>query len=297
MKKKTIFLFFLLWGVCGFNQEINCSVTMDARQTGKMQLSIFNTLQNSIEEFVNKTNWTDQRLPATHQVNCNLFIVIHSYSANKFEGTLRIQSSRPVFGANMATPIFNFRDKKFKFDYTEDQPLDFNPNVFESDLVSTLSFYVYIILGLDADTFALNGGEEYFEKADQIANTARQGGNESWNSFSEKNSRATLNRELSSSNFQDFHKALYRYHRKGLDLMHREKEIKQAKENVVKSIALLKNVNQSRSNTLLIRAFFDAKAGELVDIFTGGPAVKTAALVENLNKLAPAYSTAWSGIQ
>jgi len=296
MKKIRILFFIALLGHFGTAQKINAQVTVNARQTGKTQLSIFKTLQRSVEDFLNKTRWSDRRLPKNHRINCSFFITVHSYSNNEFKASLQIQSSRPVFESAMTTPIFNFQDKDFNFSYTEHEPLDFNPNSFESNLVSGLGFYVYVVLGLDADTFAPNGGDDYFAKADQVAGTAQRSGRSGWSASSGQNSRYQLNRQLRSSTFSDYHQALYLYHRKGLDVMH--EDLAEGKENIAEAIRLLEKVNSSRANTLLVRSFFDAKAREVASIFTGGPAIDGMdEIVADLNDLAPSYSGQWNQIQ
>lgn len=295
MKKTLILFFVLMLGYTVSAQEINSQVTIDAKQTGKTQLSVFKTLQRSLEDFINKTSWSRRDLPKGQRVNCSFFITITSYSSNVFKGSLQMQSSRPVFGSAMTTPIFNFKDDDFDFSYTEHQPFNFNPNSFESNLVSIISFYVYTILGLDADTFAPNGGADYFEQADQIASIAQQSNRSGWKASSGNNSRFELNKQLLSSNYSDYHQALYVYHRQGLDVMH--DDVKAGKEGIADAIKLLNNVNRRRPNTLLIRSFFDAKANEVSTIFSGGPSIDIKAVVNDLNAMAPTFSKNWSSIK
>lgn len=295
MKKILILIFVLVLGQTAMAQEINATVSIDAQRTGKMQLSIFQDLQRNVENFINKTKWSKRRLPQGQRVNCSFFITVSEYSSNNFRATLQIQSSRPVYGSSMTTPVFNFRDTDFNFSYTEHQPLDFNSNTFKSNLVSTISFYVYVVLGLDADTFSPNGGADYFGTADQIAGIAQQSGRSGWSAGSGNTSRYELNRQLLSSNYREYHQALYLYHRKGLDLM--SENVEEGKQNVAQAIKILEKVNRSRPNTILIRSFFDAKANEVARIFSDGPAMDTKELVKNLNDMAPSYSRKWSSIQ
>lgn len=277
-------------------QEINGEVTIDAEKTGKLQLSIVRTLQNDLEDFINTTTWSERNLPQEHRVRVSFFITLDEYSTdnNEFEGSLQVQSSRPVYGSVMTTPVFNFKDEDFNFTYTENEPLAFNPNRVQSNLVSVLSFYIYTVLGLDADTFAPNGGASFFAEADQVANIAGQSGRSGWDSAAGLNSRYELNHQLRSSNFSDFHKALYYYHRKGLDVMHND--VRAGKENIVKAIGKLQNVHDTRPNTLLVRSFFDAKASEVARIFRGGPSVALGQLVSHLKSMAPAYNNQWNKV-
>lgn len=283
----------LFFSVGGFAQDLVCEVAVDAQQTGRTQLSVFNTLRSAVQDFMNENTWGTQSLPREQRIRCNLFITIQQYDDNNFEASLQIQSSRPVYGSSMLTPIFNYRDNSFNFVYDENQPLRFNPNTFENNLVSTLSFYAYIILGLDADSFSLEGGIPFFDQADQIANIASQGAERGWDSSG--NSRAELNRQLRSSTFQRFHEALYEYHRHGLDRM--SEDVAEGKEHIVEAVNLLKELDEVRSNTLLIRSFFDAKANELAEILSNGPIVDLGSTVSNLQAIAPGHARLWNRIR
>lgn len=295
MNKYIILLFVFLMGQGLFAQMVNSSVSIDAQQTGRTQLSIFNTLEKAVEDFLNSSRWSNESLPNDQRIQASFFITINSYSSNSFRGSIQIQSSRPVYGSAMTSPVFNYKDNQFNFTYEEHQALDYNPNSFENNLVSTLAFYINVILGLDADTFSPGGGSDYFAQADQIANIAQQSNTSGWNSGSGQNSRYELNAQLNSSNYRDFHEALYQYHRLGLDVMH--EDLAEGKQNIVEALELLYKVNQSRSNTLLVRSFFDAKAGEISSIFSGGPQVDMEEVLQYLNNLAPTYSSEWRNLR
>lgn len=295
MKKSLSFIIALMFCYVAIGQEISATVSVNAQQTGKTQLSIFKTLQQSLEQFVNETSWSDRDLPEDQRVNCSFFITVQRYESNSFKATLQVRSSRPVFGSSMTTPVFNFKDNDFNFNYTEFQPLEFNPNNFESNLVSTISFYVYVILGLDADTFSPDGGAPYFAQADQIANIAQQSGRAGWGASAGSTSRFALNRQLNSSNFSNYHQALYVYHRLGLDVMH--KDVTKGKENIARAIGLLNKVYSNRSNTVLLRSFFDAKAREVANIFSEGPALEEGNVAKDLYEMAPNYGQLWSQLQ
>jgi hypothetical protein len=206
-----------------------------------------------------------------------------------------VQASRPIYGSTASTPIFNFKDNQFSFSYTEFQPLDYNPNTYSSNLVSAIGFYVYTILGIDADTFASLGGSSYHEEANLIVNTAQQGGGEGWKVGDGNQSRFRLNADLLSNNFTKYREALYVYHREGLDVMHADTET--GKNKIVEAIGMLKEVNRSRPNSILLRSFFDAKSDELKNIFSGGPQVSLPDVISDLKRLAPLYNKKWNTIR
>lgn len=293
---KVFFIFMFFFGSTTLvAQEMNCQVVVNAEQTGRANLAVFQTLQNALTEFMNQNKWTDKDFLPHERINCSLFINISEYEGDSFKGTIQVQSSRPVFGSTMTSPVFNFKDQDFDFDYTEYEPLSYDSNEYSSNLVSTVAFYVYTILGLDADTFQEEGGTEYFEEANQIVNVAQQGGRQGWKATDGNNSRNRLNADLLSTSFSGFRKALYDYHRNGLDVMHMSPV--EGKQGVATAILDLQKMNSRRPNSLLLRTFFDAKADEVEQIFSGGPSIDVRDVVDALNKMAPTMSQKWGSIR
>ncbi len=159
MRNIFIFLFLISCNVSLFAQEFNANVVVNAQLTGNENLQQFKTLENQLKEFISNTKWTNKTFQPQERINCNLVININEYSGNNYSATLQIQSSRPVFGSTYTTPVYNINDKDFSFEYVEFQNLIYNPNQYVSNLISVLSFHVYMILGMDADSFKMNGGD------------------------------------------------------------------------------------------------------------------------------------------
>lgn len=295
MRKYICLIFIVLSFLSLSAQEFNASVTIDARQTGNTQLRIFNILEESLQEFINQTAFTNERFSDDQKIDCNFFITINSYESDRFQANIQIQASRPVFGSTFTTPIINTRDEDFNFSYTENQPLIYDVNNYQSNLTSVISFYLLTILGLEADSLSLNGGTGFFETARQIVNAAQSNAGRGWQPSGVGFSRFNLNNDLLSQNFDRFRQAFYNYHRKGLDLMH--KDMGKAKENILKSIATLESVNDTRPNSVLLRLFFDTKAGEIQQILNGGPKMNIAQTKEQLFRIAPVHNDKWRRIK
>lgn len=277
-------------------QQVNCEIIVNAEQTGQTNLSVFKTLERSLNEFVNQTTWTDKRFQPHERINCSMFITITSFEGESFNGTIQVQSSRPVYGTSMITPIFNFNDEQFSFNYREYQPLNYSQNSFSSNLVSVVSFYIYTILGLDADTYAPEGGSTYFEEANRIVTNAQQGNYQGWKGSDGQRSRFRLNADLLANTYAEYRTALYEYHRLGLDVMH--EDVAAGKEQIAKTLNKLEVMNNRRNNSLLLRIFFDSKADEISSVYSGGPPVEDSAeLIETLNNIAPRYARNWRNIQ
>lgn len=157
---RRILLFFIfLSSITISSQELNCQVTVNFDQVSGSNRQVFTTLETAISEFVNQKKWTDKTVKSQERINCAMNIIITKRDNNTFEGSIQIQSTRPVYGTSYETPVLNIRDNDFNFKYNEFDQFIYNPTRFDSNLISTIVFYTYIILGVDADSFALNGGD------------------------------------------------------------------------------------------------------------------------------------------
>tara|TARA_R110002124_G_scaffold227889_1_gene393140 strand:+ start:37214 stop:38104 length:891 start_codon:yes stop_codon:yes gene_type:complete len=295
MRKILFIVSFLILSVSTQAQEINATITLDAEQTGQNNLQVFRTLEQQLTEFINNTNWTDKVYKNQERIDCNFTLIISDYDGTSFSGSLQIQASRPVYGSTYDSPIYNYNDRQVSFNYKEFEPLDFNLNNFESNLISVIAYHVFTVIGLDADSFEMNGGEPYFEIAKQIVNTAASSNFAGWKATDGTQSRYRYNDALLSNVYAEFHEGMYQYHRMGLDTMILDQ--KEAKANIMAAIATLKSINDRRPNSYLLRTFFDAKSDEIQTIFSGGPQVNIATLIENLNRMAPTKRSNWSKIK
>ena len=295
MRNFLIFLIFISCSSFLVGQELNANVVVNAQLTGNENLQQFKTLENQLKEFISKTKWTNKEFKPQERIECNLVINITEYSGNNYSATLQIQSSRPVFGASYTTPIYNINDKDFSFEYVEYQNLIYNPNQYVSNLISVLSFHVYMILGMDADSFEKDGGDTYFKQAQNISNFSQQSGYKGWKLEDGLQSRFALIDNLLSPTFKAFRDVMYNYHRRGLDTM--SENLKDAKNEIALALLNFKEMNRRRPNSYLARIFFDAKSEEIEQIFTNGPSVDIVDLVDTLNKVAPMHASKWRNIK
>lgn len=294
---RRILLLVILFGgiTTATSQELNCTVVIDATQTGQSNNQIYRTLENQLTEFVNNRSWTNIEYKNQERIDCSITLIITSVEGNSFTGSMQIGSSRPVYNSTYDSPVYNYNDKQVSFNYKEFDPLNFNINSFDSNLVSVISYHVYTMIGLDAATYELQSGERFFAIAKQIINTAASSNFPGWKPTDGTQSRYQYNNAILSNVYVEFQTALYEYHRKGLDLM--EKEPKKAKSTIVGAIKTLKGINDRRPNSYLLRTFFDAKSDEIQSIFSGGPKVDVATLIENLNRMSPTRRSNWAEIK
>ena len=292
------FLYILLFSVAMqvSAQELNCTVTVNASQIQSSNDQVYKTLENAINEYFNNTKWTNKNYKSQEKIQCAIILnILEQPSSNQFSGNIQVQVSRPVFESTYNTPIFNFKDDNLSFIYNEFQQLNFNENSFDSNLVSILTFYAYTILGIDADTFALNGGQEYHVKAEKVVNLAQQGGSIGWNRKDGNYTRYQLNENVLSPVYKDFRIAMYEYHMQGLDMMITNK--KEAKKVVSDAVMKMQNLYNRRTNAYLLRVFMDTKSDEIVDVFSNGPRTNNSKLKETLLKIYPSFNTKWDKIK
>ncbi len=293
--KKIFSLFLLLTITLIQAQELNCIVKINANQVATTNKQIFKTLEKSLTDFINKTIWTSQIYKQNEKINCSMMINVTSYDSDQFTASIQVQSSRPIYNSTYTSPVFNYNDKDFNFLYTEFQNLNFNPSTFESNLVSVISFYSYMIIGMDADTFSLNGGNSSFKIAQEISNVAQTSGYKGWTQGDSNQNRYYLINDILSNTYSPYREAMLSYHYKGLDTM--TQDLKTAKSEIKIAIKTLKKIYSLRPNAFLTRVFFDAKSDEIISIFSGGPVVEVADLVEDLNRISPLNSLKWAEIK
>ena len=295
MLRNLLVLLFCLCSVYVEAQELNATVTIDAEQTGQPNAQVFRTLKDQLTELLNETQCTNRTFTNQERIDCNFTLILQGFESTSFSGSLQVQSSRTVFGSTYDSPVYNYNDRQFVFEYSEFQPLVFNINNFDSNLVSVLAYNVYTIIGLDADTFAPFGGDPYFAQARQIVNTAASSSFQGWKAVDGTQSRYRFNDAVLSNVYQDFRQVMYDYHRTGLDLM--STNLKNGKTGVRDAVILLKKVNDRRPNSFLMRTFFDAKANEIQQIFSDGPTIEITELVEVVKRIAPTKSDSWNQIK
>ncbi|WP_128331437.1 DUF4835 family protein [Apibacter sp. HY039] len=270
MKRLFYILLWSLLPVFSFSQELLAEVVVNYSKVQGSNTQVFKTLEKSLKDFINNTSWTNQPpLALQERIRCSFSILIDERpSTDKFKGSILIQSSRPVYNSTYSTPVLNFQDNHFSFDYIEFEPLIFNDRKFSGkNLIDVISFYVYMVLGYDADTFSQRGGTEYFTIAQKVANNAVNQGFNGWNSFDGPKTRGGLIADLISDQSNTLRGITYQYHRLGLDNMP-SNEL-QAK-NVIASN--LMKLNSYSGNYLFfpLDIFLTAKKEEIKNIFSGG---------------------------
>ncbi|MFV0304769.1 MAG: DUF4835 family protein [Moheibacter sp.] len=297
-KLKWVFIGFL-FSITISAQEFLATVTVDFSQVQGSNTQVYKTLERSLSDFINTTKWTDSRYKIYEKIEANFLIIITKREGNNYSGRLQIQSRRPVYNSTYFTPVLNFVDNNFDFEYTEYEELIFNPRKFSNkNLTDVTAFYVYYILGIDADTFQLEGGTPHFKISQQIATNASGTNYSGWGEIDGNKARSSLiNNTLKQTN-KTLRNIYYQYHRAGLDQMgDSESKAKNTIGKTLETLSFYQDGNYALFYPLDI--FFMAKKDEIGKIFGGGmmSSANIGDIKETLNALSPTNSSIWNNLK
>lgn len=264
-------LILLLLPLSVFSQELNCRVVVNADQVQTTERSIFQEMEVTFAEFMNNRRWTEDQYDQEERINCNIILTISQMpSLGRFEASVQVLSSRPVFNTDYESVLMNFADRDWTFEYVASQPIQFSENTYLDNISSLLAYYAFMIIGFDYDSFSELGGEDYFQKAWQVVLNAQQSGYPGWEQFNSIRNRYWLAENLLSNEMEPIRRAQYQYHRQGMDNLSEQPD--DAHKSILESLGQIQKANNARPRSILTISFLDAKADELAQIFsTGNP--------------------------
>jgi hypothetical protein len=297
-KNLVLSILLLIPGIA-FSQELNCNVQISAQKIQGSNREVFENMQRDIYEFMNNTVWTNHVFTYSERIDCNILInLTDQLSADEFSGTIQIQLKRPVFNTSYNSTILNFIDNNFRFNYVEFQPLEFDPTTYRSNLVSVLTYYTYMVLGFDYDSFSPEGGTEYFQMAEKIVTNAQNAPEAGWKPYdgSRNKNRYWLVKNALDKEYEGVRQFLYEYYINGLDKM--ESKISEARTRIVESLKLIQDVYRKKPDPFMyiIQIVMEAKSDELINIFTESFPEEKSRVIQILTEIDPSNKTKYEKI-
>lgn len=289
----TILLALTLLGTVSA-QEFRCAVSVNYQKLMTTTQSyestdkkFFDNMKQALEDYINSRRWTNLEVDQQERIDCTLTLILaERTSATDFKGQISVQLRRPVYNSNYTSGLFNYIESAdFAFVYNESQPLDFDMNTFYGNLSSAVSYYLYIMLGIYFDSFGSNGGEQFYEAARTICQTAENSGYKGWKSTESQKARYWFMENHTNSAYSGLHQVYYLYHRMGLDMM--TKDQTQARQNILAALQELLQVHKARTNLLSVQQFMDVKISELVSIFTPAPPEEQKQVYQIVKEVSP----------
>lgn len=289
MFKSILTSVLVLFGGSLYSQELNCNVKINTNQIEGTYKQMFATLENDLTEFVNSNKWSDAKFSNVEKIDCSFLFTIKSVtSQDAYSGELTVQARRPVYNSSYTTSTINFRDTDISFAYQENEPIVYNEQTIESNLVAIITYYIYIVLGMDFDTFSPMGGNPYFRKAENIVNLCQSISESGWRAFENNRNRHALVYSLLQENMSNFRQLWYNYHRKGLDAMSQGAD--KGKSVITQSLNEVKTIYEINSQSPLLTLFIDTKLDELINVYSLSAQTEKDEVHKLLSNIYPAYS-------
>ena len=271
MKRLLPFLFFLFTLLPSATaQELQVKVTINHSQVQGTNKSVFENLQQTMEQFMNEHQWTALQFQENERIQCTFSITVSKYdaSANKFTGSATIQANRPVYNSAYTTTLYNNRDKNFDFEFVEFDQFNFNEEVIDNQLVALMAYYAYLIIGLDLDSFAPMGGTDVLQRCMNLVNNAQNLGFAGWKSFDDDRNRFAIINDYLDEAMKPFRQLQYDYYRKGLDEM--AQNVERGRTNVTTALQeCLKKAHDDKPLSMLPQIWTEFKRDELASIYKG----------------------------
>ena len=271
-----------------FAQELDATVTLNAQQIEASFRDRLETMRSDLQEFINGRQWTQAQFSTVEKIKCTFAFTISEMSdENAFKGSLTVQSRRPVYNSSYSTNTLNWQDNLLSFEYTEGQTFNFNEFNLDNELIATVAYYVYLILGIDFDSFSMLGGEQYLQQANNIVSQMQSSESKGWQAFADKSNRYAVISAMLDDSQKTYRELWYNYHRLGLDQM--SQSVDKGRAQITAACKNLSKVREASSLTPLLSLFISSKLDELVNIYSKAPRNEKDEVAKTLNEDFPTY--------
>ncbi|MBR6980336.1 MAG: DUF4835 family protein [Prevotella sp.] len=299
MKKVFIMAFMAVATLCAHAQELSAKVTINHNQIQGTDASVFDNLQETLEQFINNKQWTSLQFQQNERITCNFNITVTKYdnSSNLFTCNALIQANRPVWNSAYTTTLYNNKDNDFSFEFQQFDQLEFNEEIIDNQLVALIAYYAYLIIGLDLDSFSPMGGEDVLQRCMNLTNNAQNLNFPGWKAFDNDRNRFAIINDYLDGGMQPFRQLQYDYYRKGLDEM--ATNVERGRTNVTTALEeCLKKAHENKPLSMLPQIWTDYKKDELANIYKGkGTQNEKEKVYDILFGINASQNTAWEKIK
>lgn len=301
MLKKILLTTMLMvagWNV-GSAQELQAKITINHNQIQGTDASVFENLQQTLEQFINDRQWTNLQFQQNERIVCNFNITVTKYDKNSdlFTCTALIQANRPVYNAAYTTTLYNNKDASFNFTFAQFDQLEFNEENIDNQLTALIAYYAYLIIGLNLDSFAPMGGEDVLQRCMNLTNNAQTLNYPGWKAFEDDRNRFAIINDYLDGAMAPFRQLQYDYYRTGLDEM--ANNVERGRTNVTTALENdLKKCHEDKPLSMLPQIWTDYKKEELANIYKGkGTQKEKETVYDILFGINASQNNSWSKIK
>lgn len=280
-------------------QELQVKVNINHSQISGTDVSVFENLQQTLEQFVNERQWTELQFQKNERIQCSFNITVSKYirEENRFECSALIQANRPVYNSAYASTLYNKKDDNFHFEFKQFDQLNFVEEVVSDQLTALMAYYAYLIIGLDLDSFSPMGGTDVLQRCMHLVNNAQNLGFPGWKSFEDSRNRFAIINDYLDEAMKPLRQLQYDYYRKGLDEMANNAE--RGRTEITTALEEgLKKAHEDKPLSLLPQIWTDYKRDELVNIYKGkGTQKEKERIYELLMSINASQNSSWDKIK
>ncbi|MBP3553423.1 MAG: DUF4835 family protein [Bacteroidaceae bacterium] len=277
-------------------QELEAKVVINSQKIQGTNKEVFKTLETALTEFLNNRKWTNQQYAQQERIVCSFNITVNQYSDDgSFVCDIMVQSNRPVFNSSYNSTVFNFKDTEFAFNYKEFDQLEFKEDIIDNNLTAVMAYYALLIIGLDMDTMAPQGGTEVLQRVSTIVTNAEMLNATGWKAFDSDRNRHAIINDYMDGGMAPLRQLMYDYYRKGLDEMATNAE--RGRTNITTALAKLKEAKENKALSALPVIWTDIKKDELANIYSKGTQKEKEEISAMLSEINPSQSTSWNKIK
>ena len=280
-------------------QELQAKITINHAQISGTEKSVFDNLQQTLEQFVNDRQWTHLQFQKNERIQCNFNLQVTKYDKDQgvFTCKATIQANRPVYNSAYTTTLYNNVDENFMFKFAEFDQLEFNEEQIDNQLTALFAYYAYLLIGLDLDSFSPKGGEDVLQRCMNLTNNAQNLDYPGWKAFDNDRNRFAIINDYLDGSMEPFRQLQYDYYRKGLDEM--ANNVERGRTEITTALETgLKKAKENRPLSMLPQIWTDYKKDELANIYKGkGTQKEKEAVFEILTSINPSQNKYWDQIK
>lgn len=236
-----------------FGQTFQARLTVEAERLQPEDRAILAELPRVLDDYINNYKWTNSNEDIL--INSRISIVVETMT---MRGSERIYRAQFIINSPAGE---NYLDKSFEFPYQTGQIID-HQRVLFNPLLGMVDFYVYMVIAGELDTYFIQGGTPYYDRARHIADEGLISGY----SLGWRNRLEEL-QLITDGDHLNLREAKFYYY-EGLFYVEERRDAARVPLYSNKVIELLDRLFKRQPNSTALKRFLDSHYQEFCTLFT-----------------------------